>query len=91
MKKIIYVLLIVVSFSLFMMANFNLNAGSEISLDQCNKSTLFSNVVAQSTDLEEESDVECNCGLIWGTGCKSSNYGNTCWDGNICSGGAGNC
>jgi len=76
-----------------MVVNFNYNNNSKITLDQCKSSTLFSNVIAQSSDpgTDPGPGVECNCGLIWGTGCSSSNYGNTCWTGDFCSDGAANC
>lgn len=35
--------------------------------------------------------VNCNCGLIWGKGCRADNYGATCASGDNCQSGNSNC
>lgn len=40
-----------------------------------------SGIVAQTVVVPDQPDpVVCNCGLIWGTGCKADNYGARCND-----------
>lgn len=42
---------------------------------------------------DQISQVDCNCGLIWGEGCSASNHGNSCApdDASLCSPYDSNC
>lgn len=35
--------------------------------------------------------VKCHCAMIWGSGCRADNYGDTCSSGDDCPSGDKNC
>lgn len=84
-------------FSLLMMLDISISSNEPVAPEMCSSISFFSTAFANGDEEQEEEDddggssVSCKCGLIWGTGCKSSNYGGTCAEGPICGGGAVNC
>lgn len=64
-----------------------------ISKDNKSEQSFMGNIVALNTaNAEGGGDlVNCNCGLMWGTGCMADNYGATCASGDNCSSGSSNC
>jgi hypothetical protein len=68
---------------------------ANISMNNPSNNNLFEGIEIKTSQIafgEGGGDlVNCNCGLIWGTGCKADNYGATCWSGDDCTQGANNC
>jgi len=88
MKKKIFggALLLAIAATAAFNLNFSMNENNKLS------SLALADVEALANESTGGGDkVNCNCGLLWGIGCKADNYGATCWSGTHCEFGKGNC